>query len=463
MIKPFWIFGIDRTVQNIVGAEEYGLYFSLFNFSLLLNMLLDLGITNYNNRNIAQNQQLLSKSLSNIIGLKLILALLYAVFTITAGLLVGYDTRQFYLLLFLILNQFIASFILYLRSNLSGLHYFKTDSLISVLDRALMIVICGILLWGGITNTQFKIEWFVYAQTLAYTLTLIIALIVVYGKAELLGLNFDKKYFIATLKKSYPFALLALFMIFYYRIDSVMLERMLPNGKEQAGIYAQGFRILDAAAMFAFLFAVLLLPIFSRMLKKKESVNSLTFFSFLLLIVPVLGVAFASFFYRVEIMELLYHGHIEESSLVFGILMLCFVGISTSYIFGTLLTASGNLRELNILAAGGVVINIALNLILIPKYYALGSAIASLVTQSLSAVAQIFIAKRIFKFDINFKRIAVLFLFAILVFLVARFSIWVDLNWMCKFVGILALSLILAFILRLINLRVLYDLIKNGD
>lgn len=463
LIKPFWIFGIDRTIQNIVGAEEYGLYFSLFNFSLLLNMLLDLGITNYNNRNIAQNQQLLSKSLSNIIGLKLILAFLYAVFTILAGLLIGYDTRQFYLLLFLILNQFIASFILYLRSNLSGLHYFKIDSFISVLDRALMIVICGILLWGGITNTQFKIEWIVYAQTLAYVLTLIITLFIVYGKAELIRLNFDKKYFIATLKKSYPFALLSLFMIFYYRIDSVMLERMLPDGKEQAGIYAQGFRILDAAAMFAFLFAVLLLPIFSRMIKKKESVNSLTFFSFLLLIVPVFGVTFASFFYRVEIMELLYHRHITESSSVFGILMLCFVGISTSYIFGTLLTANGNLKELNILAAGGVVVNIILNLILIPKYYALGSAVTSLVSQSLTAVAQIIIAKRIFKFKVSYRRIAAFVLFFILIFIIAKLSLWIELNWLFKFAGILALSLILAFILRLINLKVLFDLIKNRD
>lgn len=463
LIKPFWIFGIDRTVQNIVGAEEYGLYFSLFNFSLLLNMLLDLGITNYNNRNIAQNQQLLSKSLSNIVGLKLMLAILYALVTIIAGFFIGYDWRQFYLLLFLITNQFITSFILYLRSNLSGLHYFKTDSFISVLDRSLMIIICGILLWGGVTNTDFRIEWFVYAQTVAYLLTLLITLIIVYSKAELLALNFDKVYFIATLKKSYPYALLALLMVFYYRIDSVMLERMLPDGKEQAGIYAQGFRILDAAAMFAFLFAVLLLPIFSRMLKHKEPVNQLTLFSFLLLIVPVLGITFASYFYKVELMDLLYHQHIETSSSIFGILILCFIGISTSYIFGTLLTANGNLKELNILAAAGVVLNVILNLILIPKYYALGSAIASLITQSSTAIIQLVIAKKIFGFNINIRRIILLMLFVIGTLGIAKLSLSVDLFWIYKFVGIIVFSMILAFVFRLINLKVLFDLVKNGD
>jgi O-antigen/teichoic acid export membrane protein len=52
-------------------------------------------------------------------------------------------------------------------------------------------------------------------------------------------------------------------MAFYNRIDGVMLERMLDNGQEQAGIYAQSFRILDAASMIAFLFSGLLLPMFS--------------------------------------------------------------------------------------------------------------------------------------------------------------------------------------------------------
>ena len=69
LVKPFWIFGIDRTVQNVVGADGYGFYFSLFSFSLLLNILLDAGITNFNNRSIARNPGRLSEFFSNIVGL----------------------------------------------------------------------------------------------------------------------------------------------------------------------------------------------------------------------------------------------------------------------------------------------------------------------------------------------------------------------------------------------------------
>ena len=100
LVKPFWIFGIDRTVQNLVGDESYGLYFALFNFSMILNMLLDVGITSYNNRNIARHNFLLPKHLGNIVGLKLVLALVYAAFSLTIAAVIGYDKIQFHLLFF---------------------------------------------------------------------------------------------------------------------------------------------------------------------------------------------------------------------------------------------------------------------------------------------------------------------------------------------------------------------------
>ena len=41
LVKPIAIFGIDAQVQNVVGAEEYGIYFSLLNFTYLFNIFLD--------------------------------------------------------------------------------------------------------------------------------------------------------------------------------------------------------------------------------------------------------------------------------------------------------------------------------------------------------------------------------------------------------------------------------------
>ncbi len=463
LIKPFWIFGIDRTIQNMVGAAEYGFYFSLLNFSFLLNILLDFGINNYNNRNIAQNNQLLSKSLSSIIGLRLLLAVGYFLISLSVAGIIGYEMRQFKVLLFLLLNQFLASFILYFRSNLSGLHYFKTDSLLSVLDRTLMIIICSFLIWGQFFDQPLQIEWFVYAQTASYFLAALIAFILVYRKADFLKLNFDRTYFIAILRKSYPFALLTLLMAIYYRVDSVMLERMLPDGKVQAGIYAQGFRILDAVAMFAFLYAGLLLPMFSKMLKMKEAVNKLAYFSFLLLMIPVIALVFGAASYRQEIMNLLYHHHVASSSEIFGVLIFCYLGIATSYIFGTLLTANGNLRELNFMAMGGVLVNVMLNLAFIPKMGALGSAIASLITQSLTALMQVLLVLYKFKFKISIPKSVKLVIYIFGVYLMTRFVPVLDVDWHYSFLLLLLVSILFAFSIRLVTFRDLYLIVKYGD
>jgi O-antigen/teichoic acid export membrane protein len=301
-IKPFWILGIDRAVQQAVGTEDYGMYFAIFNFSFLLNILLDFGITNFNNKNIAQNNHLINKHFSSILVLKFMLGVVFMVVTMLAGALIGYSSFQLGLLALMGFNQFLAFMILYMRSNLAGLHLFKTDSIISVLDRSLMILFCSLLLWGHVFEGPFQIEWFIYTQTFSYILTTIITFFIVFRKAPFKRLTWNRAFFVLILKKSFPFAILVLLMTFYNRVDTVMLERILPNGATQSGIYASAYRLLDSANMISFLFAGLLLPMFARMLRHKESVEQLVKLAFTILLTPAIVITVACVFYNVDMM-----------------------------------------------------------------------------------------------------------------------------------------------------------------
>ena len=461
LIKPFWLFGIDRTVQNTVGDESFGMYFALFNFSMLLNILLDVGITNFNNRNIAQHNFLLPKHLSNIVGLKFVLAIVYAVFSLIIAAIIGYSKIQFHLLFFLILNQFLISFTLYLRSNISALHLFRTDSIISVLDRSFMIAICSLLLFTNVIPIQFTIEWFIYAQTISYALTTLITFAIVLKESGSIKIRFNFSFFWVFLRKSYPYALLILLMSFYNRIDSVMLERLLPDpvGKEQAGIYAKAFRLLDAVSMFGVLFAGLLLPIFAKMIKQKEKVGSMVKLSYTLLIVPAIIIAVSSLFYNKEIMGVLYTSNIEHSSGILGILMTGFIGIATTYIFGTLLTANGSMKQLNIMAFCGMVLNVLLNLLLIPRYMAFGSAFASLSTQLFAGFTQLILALYIFKLKPQLSYLIRLAVFVASVVLLGLLSKQIG-QWFYGYIAMIAGAVIVAILIRLFNLKDLYQIIR---
>jgi len=195
--------------------------------------------------------------------------------------------------------------------------------------------------------------------------------------------------------------LLIVFMMVYHRIDAVMIERLITNGEKETGIYAQAYRIVDALFMFASLFSSLLFPIFATMLKKKESVFALVDSAARVLISGALLFAAIAFFQGEFILKNLYQNDVMSSSISFQYLMLSFIPMCVIIIVGTLLTANGNLKFLNITSFIGICINVAINFILIPKYGASGAAITMLITQSIVALVQVIYI--IHKFDLSVK------------------------------------------------------------
>jgi O-antigen/teichoic acid export membrane protein len=458
LVKPIYAFGIDVGVQNAVGASVYGNYFMLLNFSLIFQIFLDLGIENFSRREIARHHQLLNKYFSNILPLKLIMGVLYFILCSSVGFFLGWHGYEFMLLSVLLLNQFLASFILYFRANLGGMHMFRADSIVSVIDRFVVIVICGFLLLDPVTRKLFRIEWLVYAQTAAYLIGASLAFSIVFSKAEIVRFKFDRRYYRSILRRSLPFALLTLLMATYLRIDSLLLGKLLANGKEQAGIYAQSFRIIEIFSNYGYLFTLILLPVFSKMIKQGESVEHLTRLSFTLLIVPAIIVAFGCLSYRFEIIGILYHEHVQNSARVFGILIFSFLGMCITYVFGTLLTANGSMLQLNTMAAMAVVINFTLNIILIKRFGIIGAAIANATTQAFTAVYQIFLSKHVFRFKTDFRLLARIAIFIMLVasgsFLISK----IDVFWVYSLVMYLLFATILSFVLGLLNLKLIYEI-----
>jgi len=348
-----------------------------------------------------------------------------------------------------------------------------------------MIIVCAFLLWGMPGTYEFTIRTYTFAQLFAYFCTAVITLIIVFRKAKskFLKLNWSLPFSLMIIKKSFPFAVLVLLMTFYNRIDTVMMERMLPDasvagvgmhsGEAQSGIYASAYRLLDATNMIAYLFSILLLPLFAKMIKHKEPVVDLVKLSFSLLFVGSIIVSLTSLFFSDDIMKLLYplnlsnesisqyNLRMEESSRVFGLLMGCFVPISSTYVFGTLLTANGNLKQLNIMAASGMLLNIVLNIFLIPRLYATGSAFASFSTQLITSAVQVVLAQRIFRFRINVKYLVSLVIFVLGVLMAGYISRQLHFYWITQMMIMVIISFVLAIALRIISFRKMISIIRD--
>lgn len=461
LIKSFWILGIDRGIQNAVSAQEYGVYFALLNFTFLFNILLDFGITNYNNRMIARHTNLLKKYFARIIPLKILLSVLYMLVVIVSGLCLGYDCWQTKMLFWMCLTQVLSSFISYFRSNITSLMLFKTDSIISVLDRFLLIVVCGFMLWNSRLRQSFSIERVVYAQFLTMFITFLVALSVCLAKTGFVRMKWNKAFGFLLLRDGLPFAVLGLLMACYNKMDSVMLLSLVDDNGKSSGIYASGFRLVDSANMVSYLFSVILLPLFSKMIKENRKITDVMGAAFHLLLIITTAFVAISLLYSRELMELLYNKHIEESAEVYRWLSFCFVPISMTYIFGTLLTANGSLKYLNIIAGLGMLMNIGLNFILIPLFQQNGAAITSLITQTVTAALQAWLALKIFKvkFDWKYCLKIVFYVFAVAVAAVAvRYAL--SASWIVKMAVSLVLFVVMAFAVRILSFKDVKSLVE---
>jgi O-antigen/teichoic acid export membrane protein len=463
IVKPAYVFGIERVVQNTVGAEVYGNFFSLFSLALIFQIFLDLGIENFIRKEIARHPDLVSHYLSNIALLKILLAIPYAIICILIAIPMKLDRHEVIMLLFILLNQFMASFILYFRANLGGLQLFKTEGIVSVMDRALMILIVGFLILNPISSKKFDIIWFVKAQTISYSIVLLVSFIIILRKSRPLKFHINLSKLVPVIQQLKPYALLVLLMAIYYRADSIFLRVLLPDGEKQAGIYVHAFRILDFMSNYALLFPILLLPIFSKILHAKGRIEELLRLSVILLIVPSLAAIVPAVFYRVELFSLLYKEHIETSSNVFAILTFSYFGMCISYTFGALLTANGNLRQLNQMAFTAVIISVLLNLLLIPRIEVLGAALANAISQFFTIVIHIVLAVRIFNLKTNFPLLLRLTGYFLLLLLSGFIIHSTGIPWVYGYIAIFIVGIVAALLFNLISLRSILTLLKQRD
>lgn len=461
LIKPFWVLVVDREVQLDVGNASYGLFIAMYSFTLWFNVVLDMGIKNYHNTLLARNHGQLSSDYASYIPLKAVLSALYALVMVLAAYLTGEYLKHPVLFGCLVLNQVIISFTLFFRASVTGLGKYKTDSWLSIIDRVVMLFM-AIPIFFTQSLEQFRtIEVFIIIHTIGYFATGFVAFLFVRKHLSRFRWQFDPTAWRKVVRNTLPFALFTMLMTIYVRADFVMVERLLDDGAEKAGIYAKGYRLLEAGSMFALLFGNLLLPVFSAIQAQREELIRIIRAAFQIIVIPALVAVTACFFFRAELMNAYYPDCTQETIDAFGLLMLNFISVCLFYIFSTVLTAAHRVRELNIFAAIGLAINIVLNLILIPRFGIYGAIAATLATQGAVSLIQTGQVIKLYSIKLSTG-------------IIVKFSLWlmgliglyhglkmVEFGWIWQLGLYTSISFTFALVFRLIDAGQLLKIIKE--
>ena len=471
LVKPLWILWIEREIQLRMGDGWYGVYTLHFNLVLLFAVLLDAGLNTYAAREIAANGKLGHPR--RMLFLRLGLGLVYVCLVLTIAQMQSGIQMEF--LSYALINQILASVVLMLRAVLQGKQRFVSDSWLSVVDRLVALGVCTWML-RTFTVGEFASEggvlMFQLAQFFGYAIALLLGLVLVFWKKNVVGSVNDSTPNLGLKdwsKQILWFGLMALAMSIFTRIDVQMIQWLSPPrlqgvvdalnadaikaqlaaGYAEIGLYTRGYRLLDAGLIFSALLSTQLLPLFSKRLATGEDNSEVIWVSLRLVLWVSLGAAMGAWFYGEPLINWLYHGEMERSAvqtingvsipqsmvysgeilnaaMIFKVLMLAFVPMSLVHVFGTFVTASGNMKWLATLAFVCVGVNMAFNYVEIPKVGALGAAAGCLITQWVFAGACLVKTQKLGGYQWQWKNFEVVFyqiVFGLIAFSLVKYGL----------------------------------------
>jgi O-antigen/teichoic acid export membrane protein len=378
LVKPVWIFLIDRPAQLQLGAAPYGHYFSLLSFTLLFSILADAGLSVYYNRQLAATCNHSVYTFRYFLKLKLLLLAVYVAVVLLAAFIMG--TPLSFLLLLLVLLQAALSLLVFLRSHITALQQYRNDAFLSVLDKLLVVLVAGACLWWW-RPAFFTIEFFAGLQLVAVVVALIAAAFFVRRSLTVSTETAQNNIRGFSWRQALPYTVAVLLMTIVYRADGWLLYLLHPQNGVEAGNYAYGFRLLDAFNMAGYLLASFLLPFLSKHGFESRAGRTTTRQAAGLLLFFSVFVAAAVFLYRQPLFNFLYHQTHSGLSLTMALTMLALPGCALVHVYSTVLTAQGRIRLLAGVTAFFALLLVLLNVIFIPAHGARASACIAAGTQ----------------------------------------------------------------------------------
>lgn len=398
LVKPVWIFFIDRQVQIVAGNEAYGKYFAVLNLSYMLLFLADAGLS------VMVNQRLASRSGVNARQLLRIKLFMVAVY-IAACCCIAWISHisQWQLLFYIIISQSLTSIFAFLRSIVTAGQYFTVDAWFSVLDKSLMVISCGSILYTSLFG---KMSLLLFLQIQVACTCLAISVLATFIARKKLMAGGKNEKIIGIARWVLPFALVILLMAIHYRLDGFLLERLHHQGAEQAGIYASAYRLLDAGNIAGYMAASFLVPFIARHQRDKTVMEETVIHTRHALLFLSIGIACFSFIFSEWIQQLLYHAGDAYHAKVMRYCLAALPAYFLVHIYGSVLTATSRLSSFIVLLLSSVLINLTLNLLLIPSQGALGCCLAALASQYFCGFATMFLASR--KAEISVRPLSLL-------------------------------------------------------
>ncbi len=375
-------------VARYLGPEQFGIFSYAIAFTSLFNSIAKLGLDGIVVRDLVKEAEKRDIYLGTAFWLKLLGALLMlGIVTIAMQLTSSDPLTNLYILI-------IASGAIFQSFEVVDF-YFQSKVLskfVSICKMAQLFISSLLKLYFIYTGAE--LIYFVLV-TLLDQVTLALSLYIAYRFQELGSFygHFNKAIAKQLLKDSWPLIFSGLVIMIYMRIDQIMIKEML--GERDVGLFSAAVRLSEVWYFIPVIISTSLFPSIVNAKKISDKLydtrlRRLYTFMIWLAIMIALPMTFLSNW----LVTLLYGEAYREAGQILMIHIwagvFVFMGVASSKWF----ISEGLQRHLTINTVAGAIMNILLNIFLIPKYGIYGAAIATVMSQALASYFMNILFKR---------------------------------------------------------------------
>jgi len=364
-------------VARILGATDYGKFNFALAFVALFAIFSDLGLSQITTRELSRDKER-EKEFSSLFSLKILLGLGTLVLILISSFFITLDPVIQKIIWILAIYTIISGFSGIIFAFFQARQKMEYQAMTKILE-AILVTAAGffvIFYFPSVINLS-------YSYLFAGLTALIFILIFFHFKVYRLSLNWEKSIWQRFLAMSWPLALAGIFGGIYSQTDSVMMGYW--GQITQTGWYNAAYKIIGVTFIPTSLIATSFYPALSKFFQdsKEKLQTAWNYFmdSMIILAIPIIvgGIALAP-----RIIDFIYDPSYfptgREAILAFQILIIMAGLAFLSSPFGQILVVANQQKKLFFVTLAGAVINVILNLILIPRYSLYGAAATTVAT-----------------------------------------------------------------------------------
>lgn len=380
-------------IARYFGTDGFGIYSFVLAFAMLFTVLSDFGLATITTRDLSKDKKQTEKYINNISIIKIFLSMITLLLIITTIQFFNKTLEITFLVYLAGIWMVASSFEHFFFSIFRAYEKMKYEAIINILSKILWLIATIIVV---ILKLNLTILFILYIFTIIPTFILLIYYLKKnFKRVKIISLKINKEFCKYILKESWPLAIGFSLVSIYYYIDTIILSVYYPD--RIVGLYNAAYKIIIFLIAGRRIFTTTIYPKISEFYKtSKEKLRELIIKSEKLSITIAMPLVTGGILLSDKIITLIYGAEFIEASLPFRLLLFQVFFIYINLIFTPFLHASGQQKTYTKVVSFGGLINLILNLILIPKFAMIGAATSTIFSEfSVFALAYYFTRKKI--------------------------------------------------------------------